>query len=59
MVHGGNMGPTWGRQDPDGPNVGPINLAIRVDAIWWVKFFLNAFLVLSLDIFIMINALCW
>ena len=27
-VHGANMGPTWGRQDPDGPNVGPINLAI-------------------------------
>ena len=22
------MGPTWGRQDPDGPHVGPMNLAI-------------------------------
>ena len=22
------MGPTWGRQDPGGPHVGPINLAI-------------------------------
>ena len=24
------MGPTWGRQDPDGPHVGPMNLAIRI-----------------------------
>ena len=24
------MGPSWGRQDPDGPHVGPINLAIWV-----------------------------
>ena len=22
------MGPTWGRQDPDGPHVGPMNFAI-------------------------------
>ena len=28
MVHGTNMGPTWGRQDPGGPHVGPMNLAI-------------------------------
>ena len=28
-VHGANMGPIWGRQDPDGPHVGPMNLAIR------------------------------
>ena len=27
-VYGANMGPTWGRQDPGGPHVGPINLAI-------------------------------
>ena len=26
-VHGANMGPTWGRQDPGGPHVGPMNLA--------------------------------
>ena len=25
-VHGANMGPTWGRQDPGGPHVGPMNL---------------------------------
>ena len=27
-VHGANVGPTWGRQDPDGPHVGPMNFAI-------------------------------
>ena len=27
-VHGANMGPIWGRQDPGGPHVGPINFAI-------------------------------
>ena len=27
-VHGANMGPIWGRQDPGGPHVGPMNLAI-------------------------------
>ena len=29
QVHGANMGPTWGRQDPGGPHVGPMNLASR------------------------------
>ena len=24
------LGPTWGRQDPGGPHVGPMNLVIRV-----------------------------
>ena len=32
-VHGANMGPIWGRQDPGGPHVGPMNLAIRI-VIW-------------------------
>ena len=27
-VHGANMGPIWGRQDPGGPHVGPINFVI-------------------------------
>ena len=27
-VYGAYMGPTWGRQDPCGPHVGPMNLAI-------------------------------
>ena len=29
-VHGANMGPIWGHQDPGGPHVGPMNLAIWV-----------------------------
>ena len=29
-IHGTNMGPTWGRQDPGGPHFGHINLAIWV-----------------------------
>ena len=32
-VHGANMGPIWGRQDPVGPHVGPMNFAI------WVSYF--------------------
>ena len=28
-VHGANMGSIWGQQDPGGPHVGPMNLAIR------------------------------
>ena len=27
-VHGANMGPMWGRQDPGGPHVGAMNFAI-------------------------------
>ena len=26
-VYGANMGPIWGRQDPGGPHVGPMNFA--------------------------------
>ena len=29
-VHGSNMGPIWGRQDPGGPQVGPMNFALWV-----------------------------
>ena len=29
--HGCDKGPTWGRQDPGGPHVGSMNLAILVD----------------------------
>ena len=29
-VHWANMGPIWGRQDPGGPHVGPMNFAIWV-----------------------------
>ena len=27
-VHGANMGPSWGRQDPGGPHAGHMNFAI-------------------------------
>ena len=27
-IHGVYMGPTWGRQDPDGPHAGPMILVI-------------------------------
>ena len=30
-VHGANMGPTWGRQNPGGPQVGHVNLASWVN----------------------------
>ena len=33
-VHGANMGPTWVLSAPDGPHVGPVNLAIR-EAFEW------------------------
>ena len=33
-VHRANMGPIWGRQDPDGPRVGPMNFAILVVPLW-------------------------
>ena len=29
-VRGANMGPIWGRQGPDGPHVGPMNVAIVI-----------------------------
>ena len=31
-VHGANMGPIWGRQDPGGPYIGPMNFAIWVSS---------------------------
>ena len=36
-VHGANMGPIWGRQDPGGPHVGPMNFAI-----WDVAYVLHS-----------------
>ena len=31
-VHGANMGPIWGQQDPGGSHAGPINFAIWLAA---------------------------
>ena len=33
---GANMGPIWGRQDPDGPHVGPMNFAIWEVCWFWI-----------------------
>ena len=33
-VHGAHMGPTWVLSAPDGPHVGPMNLAIRGTWTW-------------------------
>ena len=43
-VHGANMGPIWVRQDPGGPHVGPMNLAI------WVSLILSAILLLHIEV---------
>ena len=32
-VHGANMGPIWGRQDPGGPHVDPMNFVLWVDSV--------------------------
>ena len=37
-VHGANMGPIWGWQDPGGPHVGPMNFAIWVILIYCIPF---------------------
>ena len=43
-VYGASMGPNWGRQDPGGPHVGPMDLAIWVfslsinfNDLYWIK----------------------
>ena len=38
-VHGANMGHIWGRQDPGGPHVGPINFAIWVVTVFQKGYF--------------------
>ena len=38
-VHRANVGPTWVLSAPDGPHVGPMNLAIREDSKWFHGFF--------------------
>ena len=47
-VHGANMGPTWVLSAPDGPHVGPMNLAIMevtcmtfLCVVYWVDGILN------------------
>ena len=44
-VHGAHMGPTWGRQDPGGPHVVHMNLAI-----WVVSIGVGVFIRLCLNV---------
>ena len=39
-VHDAYVGPIWGRQDPDGPHVGDVNLAIWGTVMWLVVGFI-------------------
>ena len=34
-IHGDNMGPIWGPQDPDGPHVGPMNFVFWETVCRW------------------------
>ena len=66
-VHGANVGPIWGRQDPGGPHVGPMNFAI------WVSFLkiqltvanplplplYNLFLQQNADLWAVITCICF
>ena len=48
-VHGANMGPTWGRQDPCGSHVGPMNLAIWGRATFCATLYVVGSLLLLLN----------
>ena len=49
-VHGAYMGPTWCRQDPGGPHVGPMNFAIWVVMLQLLYLNLVATVWLSADL---------
>ena len=38
-IHGANMGPIWGWQDPGGPHVGPIKFASKAELITKLEMF--------------------
>ena len=38
-VHGATIGSSWGRQDPDGPHVGPMNFAISDSEAYLQRYF--------------------
>ena len=44
-VHGANMGPIWGRQDPGGPHVSPMNFAI----VAWIRTYISVKYILPTD----------
>ena len=43
-VHGSIMGPIWGRQEPGGPHVGPMNFAI-----WVMPYFNSIYMITTKD----------
>ena len=52
-VHGANMGLIWGWQDPGGPHVGPMILAIWVCIIlvrFWLEHYIKRFLLFSVKL---------
>ena len=59
-VHGANMGPTWGRQDPGVPHVGPMNFAIWEFAcpIWGIFYELRVWSTYYPNIAILYGILC-
>ena len=50
-VHGANMGPIWGRQDPGGPQVGPMKLAVWVGIVNRTKPIIDLFAVRDFSVF--------
>ena len=50
-VHGANMGPIWGRQDPGGPRVCPVNFAICVVLFRYAQHLRQLILILPVPLF--------
>ena len=53
-VHGANMGPICGRQDPGGPHVGPLNFVIWEAKSNWEIFCWCPFIIIIIIIFCVI-----
>ena len=47
-VHGANMRPIWGRQDPGGPYVGPMNFVIWVYLVISISHLRESIYIISL-----------
>ena len=54
-IHGSDMGPTWVLSAPDGPHVGPMNLAIRdtVSTLYWTEYHNQQMMKISMTLFYM------
>ena len=48
-THGANMGPIWGREDPGGPHVGPVDFVIW-DSITCITIFICRLMIIFLNI---------